>query len=119
MSPVTMLILMIVVWIIAWFSSGFYYKKNNQSQPFGRGFLVGLLVVFIAMIGLKVLFPSTEELLKKAESAEQQYFLLSAGSLDHGRICGAARKAQKLYKKLEDGEKVNMFNYILVADKCL
>ncbi len=114
-----MLILMLVVWICAWVGSGLYFKKNKQPQPFGRGFLAGMFAALVVILGLQYLFPSPEELLKKAQEAEQKYFLLSAGSLDHNKICSAAYKAGKLYSKLENVEKVKMFNYILMTDKCL
>ena len=39
MSPEMILIVTCAVWVGAWGSSGIYYKKNNHSKPFGRGFL--------------------------------------------------------------------------------
>lgn len=119
MSPVIMLILMFAAWIGAWIGAGFYFKRNKQPQPFGRGFLAGMFAALAVILGLQYLFPSPEELLKKAQEAEQNYFLLSAGSLDHDKICSAAYKAGKLYSQLEDEEKVKMFNYILMTDQCL
>ena len=119
MSGGLMLFLIFAVWVGAWIGSGIYYKKNNHTQPFGRGFLAGMFAALVVILGLQYLFPSPEELLKKAQEAEQKYFLLSAGSLDHNKICSAAYKAGKLYSKLENVEKVKMFNYILMTDKCL
>lgn len=115
----TVLTLVLIIWGGIWIGSSIYYKKNNHSQPFGRGFLAGLCIAFVAMLVLQFLFPSQEELLKKAESAEQQYFLLSAGSLNHGKICDAAYQTLKLYKRLGDEEKIKLFNYIVITDKCL
>ncbi len=119
MSPEMILIVTCAVWVGAWGSSGIYYKKNNHSKPFGRGFLAGMCIALITILGLQFLFPSPEELLKKAQEAEKNYFLLSAGSLNHDKICSAAYRAGKLYSQLEDEEKVKMFNYILMTDKCL
>ena len=89
--------------------------KDKILASITSAFAVGGLVIY----GWCYLNPKIEDLQESATEAEQTYFLLSAGSLDHGRICGAARKAQKLYSKLQDEEKVNMFNYILITDKCL
>ena len=119
MSPVIMLILIVVVWVGAWIASGIHLKKLNYSQPFGRGFLAGMFAAGAVILGLQFFFPSHEKLLKKAQEAEQNYFLLSAGSLNHDKICSAAYKAGKLYSQLEDEEKVKMFNYILMTDQCL
>lgn len=119
MSPVTMSIIMFIVWIGAWIASGIYYKKNNHSQPFGRGFLAGMCIALLAILGLQFSFPSPEELLKEAKIAEQQYFLLSAGSLNHEKICNAANQTLKLYKRINDEEKIKLFSYIVITDKCL
>ena len=119
MSGGLMLFLMFAVWVGAWIGSGIYYKKNNHTQPFGRGFLAGMCVTLIVMLVLQFLFPTRDELLKKAQEAEKNYFLLSAVSLNHDKICSAAYRAGKLYSQLEDEEKVKMFNYILMTDKCL
>lgn len=119
MSSETILIVMCIVWGGIWIGSGIYYKKNKYSQPLGRGFLTGMFIAVLAILGLQFLFPSHEELLKKAESAEQQYFLLSAGSLNHEKICDAAYQTLKLYKRLGDEEKIKLFNYIVITDKCL
>ena len=119
MSGGLMLFLMFAVWVGAWIGSGIYYKKNNHTQPFGRGFLAGMCVTLIVMLVLQFLFPTRDELLKKAQAAEQQYFLLSAGSINHGKICDAAYQTLKFYKRLGDEEKVKLFNYIVITDKCL
>ena len=119
MSSATILIVTLIVWVGAWIGSGVYYKNHNQSQPFGRGFLAGMCVALIAILGLQFLFPSQEELLKQAEQAEQEYFLLSGASLDHGRICSAAKKAFKLHQRTGNKERAELIAYGIVQDKCL
>ena len=96
------------------------FKNKDKKEKIKRSLLVGVGVAFIGHAVMSYFYPSSKQaLLSKAQDAEQNYYLLSTGSLDHGRICSAARQAQKLYSKLEDEEKVNMFNYILITDKCL
>ena len=94
-------------------------KNNGKKQGGGKSILVFLVITLIVMLVLQFLFPTRDELLKKAQEAEKNYFLLSAGSLNHDKICSAAYRAGKLYSQLEDEEKVKMFNYILMTDKCL
>ena len=119
MSGGLMLFLIFAVWVGAWIGSGIYYKKNNHTQPFGRGFFFFFFFSLVVMLVLQFLFPDREEILKKAQEAEEQYFLLSAGSINHGKICDAAFDTLKLYQKLGDEEKVKLFNYIVMTDKCL
>lgn len=119
MSQLTVLIATFAVWFASWIGAGVYYKKNSHSKPFGRGFLVGMCVAVITIIGLESLFPSHEELVKQAEQAEQEYFLLSGTSLDHGRICKAAINAFKLHQRTGNKERADLIAHGIIQDKCL
>lgn len=113
------LALLLGVWILSWIVSGKYFKRKNQSQPYGRGFLFGMFLTCISIYGYQYFFPSKEELLKQAEQAENQYFLLSGASLDHERICDAAIKAFKLHQRAGNEERAKLIQYGIIQDKCL
>lgn len=119
MPYLTILIVAFAVWVLAWLGAGIYYKKNNHSLPFGRGFLAGMCIALITLIGLEFLFPSHEELVKQAEKAEQEYFILSGASLDHKRICNAAIKAFKLHQRTGNKERADLMAHGIIQDKCL
>jgi len=119
MSSITIFIVTFAVWFFSWIGAGIYYKKNSHTKPFGRGFLAGMCVALITIIGLQVLFPTQEELLKQAKEAEQEYFLLSGASLDHDRICKAARKAFRLHQRAGNNERAELIAHGILQDKCL
>ena len=119
-SPQFQLGLGAVSWIGVWIGSGIYLKKAGKvQQPFAYGFMIGLFALIMVLWSMQEIFPSKEELLKKAQASEQEYFLLSAGSLDHARICNAAKQAYKYYDKAEVEDKTKLFEYIIFTDKCL
>lgn len=104
-----------VLWVICWLVC----KRQNIPQPVGTGWLASMFLLIPLFYGYEHFNPSTAQLRERATNAEQQYFLLSNGSLDHGRICEQAWSAFKNYKKLGDKEKTDLFEYILMTDKCL
>ena len=118
-SPKGMLSIMVSSWLAFWIGSGFYLKKQGKKQPYAIGFMIGMSAALVISYGITYLFPSEEEMTIKAIEAEQQYFLLSVGSLDHSRICLAAEKALNSYRKINNNEKINLFKYIIIRDKCL
>ena len=119
-SPAFQLYLICFCFIGTWIGSGRYLKKINKvKQPFAYGFMIAMFVTYIVMLSLNYLFPSKEEMQKRATDAENEYFVLSGASLDHDRICNAAIKAYKYNLKLNNEERVGMFKYALVQDKCL
>lgn len=75
--------------------------------------------VVIGYLMIQEKFFSEKAYLSKAQKAEQNYFLLARGSLSHNKICGAASDALKYYKKANDAEKIKLFEYIIIDDKCL
>ena len=112
--------LFVIIWIFSWICASLIFKKQGKiNQPVGAGFLASLLVINCAYWSYTLLNPSTEELLAKAQKFEQQYFLYSKGSLDHSKICNAATDTLKYYQKVGDAEKIKLFEYIIVDDKCL
>ena len=114
------LYIFIFLWLAVWLGTGFFLKKQGKvKQPFAQGFLPGMLVAGIFLSLIHYLNPTKEELIEKAQSAEQEYFLLSAGSLNHSKICNAAFDALEYYKQVGDAEKIKLFEYIVVDDKCL
>lgn len=120
MSPVFQLSLIFVSWCAVWIGVGWFLKKNNKvKQPFAYGFMIGLVLALAVLSLMRTMLPSEEEVLAKAQSAEQNYFLLSAGSLDHARICGAAKQAYIYYQKAKVEDKERLFKHILITDKCL
>lgn len=119
-SPEFQGFLLIFNWVAVWIGFGLYLKKDTKTaQPFACGFLAGLLASTVLATGFKAVFPSQQELLLKAQEAEESYFLLSFGSIDHGRICKAAIETHNLYKKAQDTEKTELFEYIVLRDRCL
>jgi energy-coupling factor transporter transmembrane protein EcfT len=116
----TSLFIFIFMWLVVWLGTGFFLKKQGKvKQPFAQGFLPGMIVSGVFLSALSYLTPSHEELLEKAQKAEQEYFLLSAGSLNHNRICSAAREAYLNYDKAKMEDKTKLFEYIIITDKCL
>lgn len=112
--------LFVIIWTLSWIGASIVFKKQGKTkQPIGAGFLASLLIINFAYWPYTLLNPSTEELLAKAQRAEQQYFLYSKGSLDHSKICNAATDTLKYYQKVGDAEKIKLFEYIIVDDKCL
>lgn len=119
-SATLQLLFIPLIWIGSWIGSGLYFKEQNKvKQPFAWGFMVGMVASYLFITAIGFIFPSQQELVKKAEDAEQQYFLLSKGSLDHSRICDAARDAYTYYEKAKIEDKTKLFEYIVITDKCL
>ncbi len=120
LTKIASLYIFIFLWLTVWLGTGFFLKKQGKvKQPFAQGFLPGMLVAGIFLSAINYLNPTQEELLEKAQSAEQEYFLLSAGSLDHSRICNAAKKTYNYYYRAQIEDKTKLFEYIIINDKCL
>ena len=119
-TPAILFLLFIFLWVGVWIGSGIIIKKQNKlKQPFAYGFMIGMVASGIFLLAMNTLFPNKQELLEKAQNAEQEYFLLSAGSLDHSRICNAAKNAYTYYNKAKIEDKTKLFEYIVISDKCL
>lgn len=120
MKPQFQLLIIFIGWIVVWIASGLYLKKKQSvKQPFAYGFMCSLFFIMITATLLQYLSPNLEKILVDATESEQAYFLLAEGSVDHSRICNAAYSAYENYKKLQDQEKIKLFEYILLKDKCL
>lgn len=112
--------LFIIIWVFSWISAALILKKQSKiKQPIATGFLASLIIVNFIYWPYTFLNPSPKKLLAKAQESEQQYFLLTKGSLNHSKICDAAFDALKYYQKIGEQEKIKLFEYILVDDKCL
>ncbi|WP_448760904.1 hypothetical protein, partial [Acinetobacter tandoii] len=103
-----------------WIGTGYFLRKQEKvKQPFAYGFLSGMFVAGLFLTAESYFNPSQQELLEKARDAEQDYFVLSAGSLDHSKICSAAFQAYKYYSKSKVEDKTKLFEHIIMTDKCL
>lgn len=114
-SLLILIVLSVAFYLIMGKYSSAKFIKDKVLASVCSAFMVGGLLIY----GWCYMNPKLEDLKAEAAEAEQKYFLLSAGSLNHNKICNAAYKARKLYSQLENEEKVKMFNYILMTDKCL
>lgn len=109
-----------IIWVISWICASVAFKKQGKiTQPIGAGFLASLLIINFIYWPYTLLNPSPEKLLVKAQESEQQYFLYLKGSINHSKICNAAIDTLEYYKKVGDIEKIKLFEYIIVNDKCL
>ncbi len=110
---------LITTWAALWIVFWQLFKHYKIPQPLGAGWLASMMVLAPISFAYIHFNPDLAELKKRATMAEQQYFLLSNGSLDHDRICQQANIALKNYKQLGDQHKTELFAYIVMSDKCL
>jgi len=111
----------VVALVLAWIVISLFIRVFNKSPVMyiGGGFLLTFMIMGVVIMIRVFFFPSHDELVLQASEAEKQYYLLSQGSIDHGRICDSANEALRKYQALGDSEKVNMFHYLILGDKCL
>lgn len=83
------------------------------------GTVILAFCLIIGFLTIKDSFFSEKAYLEKAQQHEQNYHLLARGSINHAKICNAALDALKYYQKANDQEKIKLFEYIIVDDKCL
>lgn len=109
-----------IIWVFFWLCASLILKRQSKiRQPIATGFLASLVIVNFIYWPYTFLNPSPEKLLAKAQESEQQYFLYLKGSLNHSKICNAAFDTLNYYRKVGEQEKIKLFEYIVINDKCL